>query len=167
MAAEKKKTKKKIELKIPAGVDNGSRMRLSHEGDAGVNGGVAGDLYVVVHVKPSLYYKREGINVFTKLDITPAQAVLGDTVTIRTLDGDREISIPAGIQHGEVVKVRGAGVPNLSKPSIRGEHVVVVGIKIPAHISNDEKVLYEKLYEIQSGRKARGSVKERIKGVFK
>ena len=69
--------------------------------------------------------------------------------------------------HGEVVKVRGAGVPNLSKPSVRGEHVVVVGIKIPAHISNDEKVLYEKLYEIQSGRKARGSVKERIKGVFK
>ena len=163
----RKTVEKKIELKIPAGVDNGSRMRLSHEGDAGVNGGVAGDLYVVVHVKPSLYYKREGINVFTKLDITPAQAVLGDTVTIRTLDGDREISIPAGIQHGEVVKVRGAGVPNLSKPSIRGEHVVVVGIKIPAHISNDEKVLYEKLYEIQSGRKARGSVKERIKGVFK
>ena len=149
----RKTVEKKIELKIPAGVDNGSRMRLSHEGDAGVNGGVAGDLYVVVHVKPSLYYKREGINVFTKLDITPAQAVLGDTVTIRTLDGDREISIPAGIQHGEVVKVRGAGVPNLSKPSIRGEHVVVV--------------LYEKLYEIQSGRKARGSVKERIKGVFK
>ena len=66
-------------------------------------------------MKPSLYYKREGINVFTKLDITPAQAVLGDTVTIKTLDGDREISIPAGIQHGEVVKVRGAGVPNLSK----------------------------------------------------
>ena len=163
----RKTVEKKIELKIPAGVDNGSRMRLSHEGDAGVNGGVAGDLYVVVHVKPSLYYKREGINVFTKLDITPAQAVLGDTVTIKTLDGDREISIPAGIQHGEVVKVRGAGVPNLSKPSVRGEHVVVVGIKIPAHISNDEKVLYEKLYEIQSGRKARGSVKERIKGVFK
>ena len=158
----RKTVEKKIELKIPAGVDNGSRMRLSHEGDAGVNGGVAGDLYVVVHVKPSLYYKREGINVFTKLDITPAQAVLGDTVTIRTLDGDREISIPAGIQHGEVVKVRGAGVPNLSKPSIRGEHVVVVGIKIPAHISNDEKVLYEKLYEIQSGRKARGSVKEKV-----
>lgn len=163
----RKTAEKKIELKIPAGVDNGSRMRLSHEGDAGINGGVAGDLYVVVHVKPSLYYKREGMNVFTKLEISPAQAVLGDTVTIKTLDGERDISIPAGIQHGEVVKVRGAGVPNLSKPSVRGEHVVVVSIKIPAHISNDEKVLYEKLYEIQAGRKAKGSVKERIKGVFK
>lgn len=158
---------KKVELKIPAGVDNGSRMRLSHEGDAGLNGGVAGDLYVVIHVKPSLYFKRDGVNVFTKLEISPAQAVLGDTVTIKTLDGDRDVSIPAGIQHGESVKIRGAGVPNLSKPSVRGEHVVVVSIKIPAHVSNDEKVLYEKLYEIQAGRKAKGSVKERIKGVFK
>lgn len=158
---------KKIELKIPAGVDNGSRMRLSHEGDAGINGGVAGDLYVVVHVKPSLYFKRDGINVFTKLEISPAQAVLGDSITIKTLDGERSVSIPAGIQHGESVKIRGAGVPNLSKPSIRGEHVVVISVKIPTQISNDERILYEKLYEIQAGRKVKGSVKERIKGVFK
>ena len=158
---------KKIELKIPAGVDNGSRMRLSHEGDAGLNGGVAGDLYVVVHVKPSLYYKRDGINVFTKLEISPAQAVLGDSISIKTLDGERNVSIPAGIQHGESVKIRGAGVPNLSKPSMRGEHVVVISVKIPTQISNDEKVLYEKLYEIQAGRRVKGSVKERIKGVFK
>ncbi len=158
---------KKIEVKIPAGVDNGSKMRLSHEGDAGTNGGVAGDLYIVIHVNPSIYYKRDGINVFTKLDITPAQAVLGDTVTIKTLDGDRNISIPAGIQHGEVVKVKGAGVPDLSKPSLRGDHVVVIGIKTPTHISNEEKMLYQKLYEIQAGRKAKESVKERLKGVFK
>ena len=163
----RKTAEKKIELKIPAGVDNGSRMRLSHEGDAGVNGGVAGDLYVVVHVKPSLYFKRDGINIYTKLEISPAQAVLGDTISIKTLDGERNVTIPAGIQHGESVRIRGAGVPNLSKPSVRGEHIVVVSVKIPAHISNDEKVLYEKLYEIQAGRKAKGSVKERIKGVFK
>ena len=104
---------------------------------------------------------------FTKLDISPAQAVLGDTVTIKTLDGEREVTIPAGIQHGETVKIRNAGVPNLSKPSVRGDHVLVVNIKVPTHISNDEKVLYEKLYEIQAGRKAKASVKERIKGVFK
>ena len=163
----RKTAEKKIELKIPAGVDNGSRMRLSHEGDAGVNGGVAGDLYVVVHVKPSLYFKRDGINIYTKLEISPAQAVLGDTISIKTLDGERNVTIPAGIQHGESVRIRGAGVPNLSKPSVRGEHIVVVSVKIPAHISNDEKVLYEKLCEIQAGRKAKGSVKERIKGVFK
>ena len=158
---------KKVELKIPAGVDTGSKMRLSHEGDAGINGGVAGDLYIVIHVKPSQYYKREGMNVFTKLDITPAQAVLGDTVTIKTLDGERDIDIPAGIQHGEVVKIKGAGVPNISKPSLRGEHIVVIGIKTPTHISNEEKLLYQKLYEIQKGRSSKESVKEKIKGVFK
>lgn len=163
----RKTVEKKIEIKIPAGVDNGSKMRLSQEGDAGKNGGIAGDLYVVIHVKPSQYYRRDGVNVYTKLDISPAQATLGDTVTIKTLDGEREVTIPAGIQHGDVVKLRGAGVPNISKPSIRGEHVVVVAIKTPTHISNEEKALYQKLYEIQKGKTNKESVKEKLKGVFK
>lgn len=163
----RKEIEKKIEVKIPAGVDNGSKMRLSHEGDAGKNGGVAGDLYIVIHVKPSNYYQRDGINVFTKLEITPAQAVLGDTIVIKTLDGDREVSIPAGIQNGEVVKIRNAGVPNISKPSIRGEHVVVISIKTPTHISNEEKLLYQKLYELNHVKSATKSVKEKLKGVFK
>ena len=149
----RKNTEKKVELKIPAGVDNGSKMRLSHEGDAGINGGIAGDLYIVIHVKPSDYYQREGVNVYTKLEITPAQAVLGDNITIKTLDGDRDVSIPAGIQHGESVKIRGAGVPDLTKPSLRGDHIVVVTVKTPTHISNEEKLLYQKLYEIQTARK--------------
>ena len=162
----RKNVEKKIELKIPAGVDNGSKMRLSHEGDAGKNGGIAGDLYIVIHVKPSNYYQRDGVNVFTKLEISPAQATLGDTITIETLDGEREISIPAGIQHGETVKIKNAGIPNISKPSIRGEHVVVMSVKIPTHISNEEKALYQKLYELGNN-KAHKSVKEKLKGVFK
>lgn len=163
----RKDTEKKLEVKIPAGVDNGSKMRLSQEGDAGVNGGIAGDLYIVIHVKPSLYYKRDGINVFTKLDIIPAQAVLGDNVEIKTLDGDKEVSIPAGIQHGEVVKIKGAGVPNISKPSVRGDHILVVNVKTPTHISGEEKALYQKLYELQKGKESSKSVKEKLKGVFK
>ena len=163
----RKEVEKKIEIKVPAGVDNGSKMRLSHEGDAGLNGGISGDLYIVIHVKPSPYFKREGVNVFTKLDITPAQAVLGDTIKIKTLDGEREITIPAGIQNGEAVKIKNAGVPNISKPSVRGEHVVVIGVKTPTHISNEEKALYQKLYEIQTNRSANMGVNERLKGVFK
>ena len=163
----RKNAEKKIEIKIPAGVDNGSKMRLSHEGDAGKNGGVAGDLYIVIHVKPSNYYERDGINVFTKLEITPAQAVLGDTINIKTLDGEKDVTIPAGIQHGETVKIKNAGVPNISKPSMRGDHIVVVTVKTPTHISNEEKALYQKLYEIQTGRAQKSSVKEKIKGVFK
>lgn len=163
----RKEVEKKIEIKIPAGVDNGSKMRLSHEGDAGKNGGISGDLYIVIHVKPSTYYQRDGMNVFTKLEITPAQAVLGDTIVIKTLDGDKEVTIPAGIQHGEVVKIRNAGIPNISKPSVRGEHVVVVSIKTPTHISNEEKILYQRLYELNHIKSAPKSVKEKLKGVFK
>ena len=164
----RKNVEKKIEVKIPAGVDNGSKMRLSHEGDAGINGGVAGDLYIVIHVNPSPYYQRAGVNVITKLELTPDQAVLGDYVKIKTLDGEKDVAIPAGIQHGEIVKVRGSGIPSLSKPNYRGDHIVVVSIKIPTHISNDEKVLYSKLYEIRSGKKSgQTSTKDRIKGMFK
>ena len=163
----RKETEKKLEIKIPAGVDNGSKMRLSQEGDAGINGGITGDLYIVIHVKPSPYFKRDGVNVFTKLDLSPAQAVLGDTINIKTLDGEKNVTIPAGIQHGEVVKVKGAGIPNISKPTVRGDHIVVISVKTPTHISNEEKALYQKLYEIQTGRESSKSVKEKLKGVFK
>ena len=163
----RKSVEKKIEVKIPAGVDNGSKMRLSHEGDAGSNGGITGDLYIVIHVNPSTYYQRDGINVITKLDITPAQAVLGDTVKIKTLDGEKAVTVPAGIQHGEFVKIKGAGIPSISKPSLRGDHIVVISVKIPARISNDERILYSKLLDIQNGKSADVSAKERIKGIFK
>ena len=157
----RKDTEKTVELKIPAGVDTGSKMRLSHEGDSGINGGIAGDLYIVIHVNPSPYYKRDGINVYTKLEISPAQAVLGDTIKIKTLDGERDVSIPAGIQHGESVKIKNAGVPNISKPTMRGDHIVVVSVKTPTHISNEEKSLYQRLFEIQAGRA------EKSKGFFR
>ena len=163
----RKSVEKKIEVKIPAGVDNGSKMRLAHEGDSGINGGIAGDLYIVIHVNPSSYYQRDGINVITKLDITPAQAVLGDTVKIKTLDGEKAVTIPAGIQNGEIVRVKGAGIPSISKPTLRGDHIVVISVRIPTRISNDERVLYSKLLELQSGIKNNASAKERIKGMFK
>ena len=163
----RKEVEKKLDIKIPAGVDNGSKMRLSQEGDAGKNGGVAGDLYVVIHVKPSKYYQRDDMNVFTKLEINPVQAVLGDTIKIETLDGEREINIPAGIQHDETVKIRNAGVPNISKPTVRGDHIVVVNLKTPTHISNEEKVLYQKLHELYINKNSSKSVKEKLKGVFK
>lgn len=163
----RKDVEKKLEIKIPAGVDNGSKMRLSQEGDAGKNGGIAGDLYIVIHVKPSNYYKRENTNIYTTLDLDPSQAALGDVISIKTLDGDKDVSIPSGIQHGEVVKIKNAGVPNISKPSIRGDHIVVVTIKTPTHLSNEEKALYQKLYEINKNKSSNKSVKEKLKSVFK
>ena len=157
---------KKIEIKIPAGVDNMSKIRVSGEGDAGTNGGRAGDLFVVLHVKPSEYFKRDGNDVYSRLDITPAQAVLGDEIVIKTLDGEQKIQIAPGVQSGNSVKIKNAGVPYLSRPSQRGEHVVIISVKTPTHISDEEKHLYRKLYEIQKNKKPQESILEKVKGVF-
>ncbi|MFA7657927.1 MAG: molecular chaperone DnaJ [Candidatus Gastranaerophilaceae bacterium] len=159
---------KSIELKIPAGVDNGSKMRLSHEGDAGKNGGAEGDLYVVLHVKSSDYFKRDGINVLTKLEISPAQAVLGDEITIKTLDGEKAVNISAGSQNGDFIRIKGAGVPHLGRSSQRGEHIVVLDVKTPTALSDEEKQLYKKLYEINTKKKfhEKESIIDKVKGVF-
>ena len=158
---------KKVEIKIPAGVDNMSKIRVSKEGDCGINGGPNGDLFVVIHVEPSNYYKRDGINVFTELEISPAQAVVGDIISIKTLDGEKEIQIPAGSQHGHLLKIKGAGIPIITRPSQRSDHIVVLKIKVPTKLNEEEKVLYQKLYEIQTGKKPQKSIMSKVKGVFK
>ncbi len=157
---------RKIEIKIPKGVDNLSKIRIAREGNAGSNGGPAGDLFVVLHVKPSNYYQRDGINIFTKLEITPAQAVLGDEINIQTLDGDKKIQIPAGIQSGNSIKIKGAGVPIVSRPTQRGDHIVVITVKIPTQLSEQERSLYKKLYEINTSKKPPETIMSKVKGVF-
>lgn len=158
---------KKIKIKIPAGVDNMSKIRVSREGDAGSNGGPAGDLYVVLHVKPSDYFKREGNDVYTRLDITPSQAALGDEVIVKTLDGEQKISIHAGVQTGNNVKIKGAGVPFLTRPSQRGDHIVIIAVKTPTKLTEEERNLYKRLYEIQNSAKVKpSSVMDKVKGVF-
>jgi molecular chaperone DnaJ len=143
-----------------------SKIRVSREGDAGTNGGPAGDLYVVLHVKPSDYYKREGNDVYTRVDITPPQAVLGDEVVIKTLNGEHKLNIPAGVQTGNSIKIKGAGVPYIQRPSQRGDHIVIVSVHTPTKLSDEERNLYKKLYEIQNGVKKQSSVMDKVKGVF-
>ena len=160
---------RKVEIKIPAGVDNLSKMRISKEGDCGINGGPNGDLFVVIHVENSKYYKRDGINVFTELDISPAQAVLGDKVKVKTLYGEAEIAIPQGAQHGDIVKIKAGGIPVISRPSQKGDHIVVLRVKIPKNINDIEKNLYKQLYELQTGKVSQEekSIMSKVKGVFK
>ena len=159
---------KKINIKIPAGVDNMSKIRISGEGDAGTNGGPAGDLFVVLHVKPSEYFKREGNDVYTRLDITQSQAALGDNIVIKTLDSSKEITVQAGVQSGNSIKIKGAGVPYISRPSQRGDHIVIVAVHTPTKLSEEEKHLYKKLYEIQNHKKLehQSSIMDKVKGVF-
>ncbi len=159
---------KKINVKIPAGVDNMSKIRVSGEGDAGINGGPAGDLYVVLHVKSSDYFKRDGNDVYSRLDITPAQAALGDEVIVKTLDGEKKITVQAGIQSGNSIKIKGAGVPFIQRPSQRGDHIVIVAVKTPTKLSDEERNLYRRLYEIQNSQKGKqqATIMDKVKGVF-
>lgn len=159
---------KSIEVKIPAGVDQGSKMRLSSEGDAGKNGGPSGDLYVVIYVKQSDYFKREGVNVITELEVSPAQAVLGDEVSVRTLDGEKMVNVPSGSQYGTPIRIKGAGVPHLGKASHRGEHIIIIKVKTPVSLTDEEKQLYKKLYEINTKKKYQDkeSLMDKVKGAW-
>ena len=159
---------KNINIKIRAGVDNMSKIRVSHEGDAGTNGGPAGDLYVVLHVKSSDYFKRDGNDVYSRIDISPAQAALGDEVVVKTLDGEQKITVQAGVQSGNSIKIKGAGVPYIARPSQRGDHIVIVAVKTPVKLSDEERNLYRRLYEIQTNKKSvqQSSIMDKVKGVF-
>ena len=143
------KKDKTIKIKIPKGVDTGSKIRLSNEGNAGKNGGNPGDLYVVLHVKESEKFIRDGADIHTILEITPVQAVLGDKATVETIDGAVEMSIPSGIQNLDKLLLKGGGVPFLGSSEQRGNHYVTIKIITPKKISKEEEKLYKALYDIQ------------------
>lgn len=145
---------KTLNIKIPKGVDNGSKIRVAQEGDAGVNGGPNGDLYVVLHVNKHKTFKRKHYDIYTELEISIPQAVLGDELNIETLDGDRKITIPQGLQSGHVITLKGSGVPHLNNPVHRGNHYVEVTVITPKSLTEEEKKLYEQLFEISTGKKA-------------
>ena len=158
-----------VHIKIPAGVDNMSKMRVSEEGDCGINGGPNGDLFVVIHVEPSKYYKRDGINVITELEISPAQAVIGDKISVKTLYGEHELEIKSGTQFGDIVKIKAGGIPVISRPSQKGDHIVILKVKTPTNLNEIERNLYKQLYEMQTGKQAKDdkSIMSKVKGVFK
>ena len=147
------KKEKTLTVTIPAGVDNGSKIRISSEGDAGQNGGPNGDLYIVLHVEPHKIFKRDGFDVYSEVEINSTQAILGDTISIDTLEGVEKLTIPAGTQAKTVITRKNMGIPNLGRKEVRGNHYVVVDVKIPTDLTDEEKKLYLKLKEIQENKK--------------
>ena len=129
---------RRLEVEIPPGIHNGQRIRLPGEGHSGQLGGHAGDLYVLVHVKPDPRFVREGNDIFSTVDLTMTQAALGLTVSVPTLEGDRELSFDPGTQPGEVVVLRGLGMPVLQGFG-RGDHRVLVNVAIPRRLTDDQR----------------------------
>lgn len=162
----RKNASKSINLKIPKGVDNGTRLRINAEGDAGKNGGPAGDLYVVLLVQPHKIFKRDGINIYIEQSINFSQAALGDEIEVDTVDGKKRLKINQGIQTGSVLNIRGIGVPYLNHPSKRGDQFVKINVLTPTNLNEEERKLFQRLAEIQSQKKGKESLLHKVKDVF-
>jgi molecular chaperone DnaJ len=139
-----------VDVAIPAGIHDGQRIRISGEGHAGTPGGVAGDAYVLVRVRPDPRFVREGNDIFSAVDITLTQAALGATLTIPTLDGDRELKLEPGTQPGDVRVLRAQGMPVLSGAG-RGDHRVLVNVHVPRRLTPEQRELLETLAATENG----------------
>ena len=131
-----------IEVEIPPGIHDGQRIRLSGEGDSGVQGGRAGDLYVLVRVRPDPRFVRDGNDVVSTVDLTMTQAALGTSVPVPTLDGEAELEFRPGTQPGEIRTLRGKGMPVLQGFG-RGDHRVLVNVAVPRHLTDAQRRLLE------------------------
>ncbi|MDC3182877.1 molecular chaperone DnaJ [Prochlorococcus sp. AH-716-B23] len=140
-----KQVRKKLRINIPAGVDSGTKLRVSGEGNVGLKGGPPGDLYVFIKVKSDPNLKREGINIYSEISVSYLQAILGDTVDIITVDGKVNLKIPSGTQPNSTLSLENKGVPRLGNPVARGNHQVLVKVKLPTRITDDERNLLEDL----------------------
>jgi len=143
--AGREKRRRKLSVKIPAGVDNGSQMRLSAEGEIGSHGGPRGNLYLQINVRPHEVFRRDEDDLLLELDLNFAQVALGDEVPVPTIDGEpHELHIPAGTQTGEMFVVRGKGVPHL-RGGGRGDMIVRANVVTPKHLSKEQKELLKQL----------------------
>ncbi len=154
---------KKLTIKIPKGIESGSKMRVANEGNAGKNGGRPGDLYVVVYVKSSKEFVRKGFDIFSELEISVPQAVLGDEIQIKTIYGEMLAKIPSGIQNGDRINLKGQGVFYLGSDSQKGNHYVTIKINIPKKLSDREKTLYKELFMIS---KDQGGLFDKVKSAL-
>lgn len=138
---------KKLEVSIPAGIDNGQRIANRGAGDAGRNGGPNGDLLILVTVRPHEIFTREGMNIYCDIPVTFSEAALGATIKVPTLEGDITYDIPTGTQTGTAFTVRGKGVPNINNPRNRGDLIFTAVVETPQNMNSEQKELMRKLAE--------------------
>ena len=157
---------KKLKISIPAGVDTGTRLRVSNEGDTGKRGGPAGDLYVYLFVKEDPKFRREGIDILSELKVSYLQAILGAQVPVSTVDGEEPLTIPPGTQPHTVLTLESHGVPRLGNPVSRGDHLVTILVDIPTRINSEERDLLQKLAQIQADQMGKGGLEGFLGGIF-
>jgi molecular chaperone DnaJ len=150
---------KQIKVTIPPGVEDGNKLRVRGEGDAGPNGGPAGDLYIFLKVKQDPNFRREGPEIYSDASVSYIDAILGAEIKCPVVDGEVTIKVPPGTQPGQVMRLKNNGAPRLGNPSVRGDHYVTMNVEIPKDISREEEELIRKLKEIREAKAAKkGSI---------
>lgn len=159
---EKEKT---LEIKIPAGVETGSRLRVNGEGEAGANGGQSGDLFVVIHVAEHDAFERQGANLYASELISFAQAALGAEIKVKTLDGEQDLKIPAGTQTGTVFRLKEQGMPILGGRG-KGDLFVAATVVTPKTLTKEQRKVLEQLAEIEDTEFKDESFMDKVRNIF-
>ena len=163
--------RKKIQVTIPAGIDNGQSIRIRGKGEPGTNGGPRGDLLVEVIVSPSPVFAREDYNVFSNVYISFADAALGNEIRIKTIDGEVLYEVKPGTQTGTRVRLKGKGIPTLRDSKLRGDHYVTLSIKVPEKMTSEQKDALRAYDALMRGDKPAdttdGGTTKKKRGLFK
>ncbi len=142
------KSKKKIQVVVPAGIDNGQSIRIREKGEPGVNGGARGDLLVTVLVDRHPQFQRQEYDLFSTEPISFTQAALGGTITINTIDGPMDYEVKAGTQTDTKIKLKGKGVPTLRNKNVRGDHYVTLVVQVPDKLTEEQKDILNNFDEV-------------------
>lgn len=157
---------KQMEVKIPAGVETGSRLRIAGEGEGGAQGGPAGDLYVVINVKEHELFERQGANLYAAVPVTFAQAALGAEIDVPTLGGQESLKIPAGTQTGTVFRLKGKGMTVLGGRG-HGDLFVSVALRTPTTLTREQRKLLEELSRIEDhDLEENKSLRDKVRDIF-
>ncbi|TDY48019.1 molecular chaperone DnaJ [Alicyclobacillus sacchari] len=164
----RRRVRRTVQVKVPPGVDNGTRLRMPGAGESSPSGGQPGDLFIVMHVRPHELFEREGTNIYLDVPLSFVQAALGDEIDVPTLDGSVKLRIPEGTQSGTSFRLRGKGIPKLGSPVARGDQHVRVQVMTPTNLTDRQKELFRELGKelgVQTHEQAR-SFMERMKDAF-
>ncbi len=153
--------RQKVSVKIPSGVDTGTRLRLAGEGESGTLGGPCGDLYVYINVKPHDFFKRNNNNIICQVPISFVQAALGADIDVPTLTGEKKLHIPKGTQPGEVFRFKGEGIPHLRGYG-RGDQIMQVLVKTPTGLTKKQEAILKEFARLESAK-----LSTKIKKMFK
>ncbi|XP_006341502.1 chaperone protein DnaJ [Solanum tuberosum] len=143
-------SKRSIKVVVPPGVHDGATMQVRGEGNIDKKSSMSGDLYLVIHVEEKRGIWRDGLNLYSKLDVDFTEAILGTVKKVTTVDGTKNLQIPPGCQPGEKIKMSKMGVPDMNRSSVRGDHIFLINVQIPKNLSDTERTLVEKLASLRA-----------------